>query len=85
MSRVLIALIHFYQRRISPLFGARCRYYPTCSHYAVDAIRAHGSVRGGLLAGWRLLRCNPFSKGGLDPVPARRHPDAHETSLRSTL
>ncbi|MDR1441230.1 MAG: membrane protein insertion efficiency factor YidD [Bifidobacteriaceae bacterium] len=60
-----------YQRWISPLFPARCRYYPSCSSYAVDALRAHGLIRGGALAVWRLLRCQPFSLGGVDYVPAR--------------
>ena len=68
MSRVLLAPIRLYQRFISPLFGAHCKYYPTCSAYAVDAIRAYGPLRGLVLAGWRLLRCNPWSHGGYDPV-----------------
>jgi putative membrane protein insertion efficiency factor len=57
---------------ISPALGARCRYYPSCSAYAEEAIRELGAVRGVLVAGWRLLRCNPFSDGGLDPVSERR-------------
>ena len=85
MSRVLIALIRVYQRRVSPLFGAHCRYYPTCSRYAVEAIHTHGAAKGSLLAGWRLLRCNPFSKGGLDPVPPRQRPAGADTDLRSTM
>jgi hypothetical protein len=72
MSRVLVAIIHVYQRFISPLFPPRCKYYPTCSEYAVEALRVHGAWRGLLLAGWRLLRCNPLSDGGLDPVPPKR-------------
>ncbi|MGI8661463.1 MAG: membrane protein insertion efficiency factor YidD [Thermoleophilaceae bacterium] len=58
----------FYQRIISPALPQRCRYYPTCSHYAVDAIRAYGIMRGSVLAAWRLLRCNPLSDGGVDFV-----------------
>jgi uncharacterized protein len=54
------------------LLGPRCRYAPTCSDYAIDAIREHGAVRGLVLAAWRVLRCNPFSEGGLDPVSAQR-------------
>jgi uncharacterized protein len=69
---LLIAPIRAYQRWISPALGPRCRYYPTCSQYAIDAIDQVGPVRGLILAGWRLLRCNPFSKGGFDEVSDRR-------------
>jgi putative membrane protein insertion efficiency factor len=64
--------IRLYQALVSPLLGPRCRYYPTCSSYAVEAIRSFGLLRGAVLAGWRLLRCNPWSRGGLDPVEAQR-------------
>jgi len=70
-ATALLGMIGFYRRRISPLFGPRCRYYPTCSAYAVRAVREHGALRGAVLAGWRLLRCNPLSGGGVDDVPAR--------------
>ena len=70
--RVALAPVLAYQRFVSPLFPRRCKYEPTCSRYAVDAIRELGAVRGGILAGWRLLRCNPWSHGGYDPVSARR-------------
>jgi uncharacterized protein len=66
--RVAIAPIRVYQRAISPLLPARCKYYPTCSEYAVQAIGELGILRGLVLAGWRLLRCNPWSLGGVDPV-----------------
>jgi putative membrane protein insertion efficiency factor len=69
---ILIAPIRAYQRWISPAFAPRCRYYPTCSSYAVEAIRELGPVRGSILAGWRLLRCNPFSHGGVDELAERR-------------
>jgi putative membrane protein insertion efficiency factor len=69
---LLIAPIRAYQRWVSPAFAPRCRYYPTCSSYAVEAIRELGPVRGSILAGWRLLRCNPFSKGGIDKLSDRR-------------
>jgi len=69
MRFVLIALIRLYQRFISPFKPKTCRFYPTCSHYAVEAISVHGSLRGTLLAVWRVLRCNPLNPGGLDPVP----------------
>jgi putative membrane protein insertion efficiency factor len=72
---VLIALIRVYQYAISPMLGQRCKYYPSCSNYAIGAIREHGPLKGIGLASWRLLRCNPFSHGGYDPVPARRHRD----------
>ena len=61
--------IRFYQRRVSPLFGPRCRYYPTCSQYAFDAIERYGVLIGGALGALRLLRCNPLFPGGVDPVP----------------
>ena len=73
MKELAIKMIRFYQRKISPLFPPRCRYYPTCSQYAVTAIERFGIIRGGLLAVWRLLRCNPLFPGGLDPVPEKRN------------
>lgn len=66
MSGLLERLIRLYQRTLSGAFGRRCRYYPTCSEYARVAIREFGPVRGTVLAGWRLLRCNPFTPGGVD-------------------
>ena len=71
MRALLLAPIRFYQRFISPAIPNRCKYYPSCSQYAVDAIRAHGALRGLVLASWRLLRCNPWSHGGYDPVSAQ--------------
>jgi putative membrane protein insertion efficiency factor len=71
VKRVLLAMIRAYQRRISPIFPRRCRYEPTCSSYAVESISRFGAARGTLLAVWRVLRCNPFSHGGFDPVPER--------------
>jgi uncharacterized protein len=70
--RIAIAPIRGYQRFISPALPRRCKYEPTCSLYAVQAIRRFGILRGLVLAGWRLLRCNPFSHGGFDPVEAQR-------------
>ena len=72
MSRVLIALVRVYQVLISPFIGPRCRFYPSCSNYAIEAVRVHGALRGSGMAAWRVLRCNPLSDGGLDPVPPRR-------------
>ena len=72
ISALLIAPIRLYQRWISPAIAPRCRYYPTCSAYAVEAIRELGPARGVILASWRLLRCNPFSHGGVDELSDRR-------------
>lgn len=66
MSQILIAPIRLYQRLVSPLLGRRCRYHPTCSAYAVQAVREFGAARGVVLAAWRLLRCNPWTRGGVD-------------------
>ena len=66
MKAAAVAPIRAYQRWISPMFGRRCRYHPTCSQYAVDAIQEYGVVRGIILGAWRLLRCNPWSRGGVD-------------------
>ncbi len=68
MRHVAALPIHAYRLLVSPLLGARCKYHPTCSRYALDALREHGTVRGLVLAGWRLLRCNPWSHGGVDYV-----------------
>jgi uncharacterized protein len=87
LTALLIAPIRLYQRLISPAIGPRCRYYPTCSAYAVEAIREVGPVRGTILAAWRLLRCNPFSAGGIDEVSDRRffrHQDAQHDHGSST-
>jgi putative membrane protein insertion efficiency factor len=70
-ARFAALLIRAYRRLISPLLPRRCKYEPSCSAYALEAIRSFGLVRGGVLAGWRLLRCNPFSHGGYDPVEAQ--------------
>jgi putative membrane protein insertion efficiency factor len=72
LRTIAIAPIRLYQRLISPALGQRCRYYPSCSEYAVQSIRSFGILRGLILAVWRLLRCNPFSRGGLDPVENQR-------------
>ena len=69
MKKVLISMIRVYQKYISPLKTTKCPYIPTCSQYGIEAIEKHGAIKGSLLAAWRILRCNPFSKGGFDPVP----------------
>jgi uncharacterized protein len=73
-ARVLMMPIVAYRRWISPALPARCRFYPSCSAYAVEAISTHGAVKGFGLAVWRLLRCQPFNAGGYDPVPPPRTP-----------
>jgi len=69
MKRAAVLMIRFYQKAVSPWLPPSCRYYPTCSTYAIEAIEKHGLVRGGLLALKRILRCHPFHAGGYDPVP----------------
>ncbi|WP_366451365.1 membrane protein insertion efficiency factor YidD [Cellulomonas sp.] len=79
-GRVLLVLIRGYQLLISPMRPQTCRYYPSCSQYAVIAITRHGAIRGTGLAAWRLLRCNPWSAGGVDDVPPahdRQHHHHH--------
>ncbi|MBR2447840.1 MAG: membrane protein insertion efficiency factor YidD [Clostridia bacterium] len=72
MKKLLIKLIRFYQTAISPRKIACCRFEPSCSQYAIEAITIHGAFKGSLLAIWRILRCNPFCKGGYDPVPEKK-------------
>ncbi len=71
MTAAVVFLVRAYQRGVSPLLGARCKYHPSCSQYALEALRELGFVRGTLVAGWRLLRCNPWSDGGVDHVRDR--------------
>jgi len=68
---LLVGILRVYQLAISPLLGARCRFYPSCSSYAIGALRTHGPVKGVILAGYRVGRCHPWNAGGLDPVPPR--------------
>jgi len=69
MKRALIALVRYYRRNISPLSSPKCRYTPTCSAYALEALEKYGALKGSILAIRRFLRCHPFHKGGYDPVP----------------
>ncbi|MDQ3607550.1 MAG: membrane protein insertion efficiency factor YidD [Actinomycetota bacterium] len=80
VRRAVLVPVRAYQVLISPALPARCRYHPTCSQYAVEAIGQFGILRGVVLAGWRLLRCNPFSAGGLDPVSSQRLFHHHASS-----
>ena len=72
MRRLALLPVRLYQRLLSPMLPRRCRYHPTCSQYAVQAISRYGILRGSVLAAWRVLRCNPWSHGGYDPVTAQR-------------
>ena len=69
-----MGVIKGYQLLVSPLLGPTCKYYPSCSHYGLEAVRRHGAVRGSVMAAWRVLRCNPWSNGGVDEVPRRGEP-----------
>ena len=69
MKKIVIALIKGYRKYISPMKSTKCPYFPTCSEYGLQAVEKYGVIKGGLLAFWRILRCNPFSKGCYDPVP----------------
>jgi hypothetical protein len=80
---LLIGLIRLYRVALSGWLGGQCRFYPTCSHYAEDAIRIHGAARGSVMAAWRIARCGPFTDGGVDPVPERRRPlDVYDTVIQ---
>jgi putative membrane protein insertion efficiency factor len=70
-ASVAVGAVRLYQWTLRPLIGANCRFHPSCSEYAVDALHMHGAVRGAALAARRVLRCNPWNEGGYDPVPAR--------------
>ena len=78
MRFVLKILIRAYQLALSPLLGPNCRYYPTCSQYAIEAIETHGSLRGAWLAIKRISRCHPWHEGGFDPVPGRCLKHSHD-------
>jgi uncharacterized protein len=68
MWRIFVFLIKIYQKLISPLFPPSCRFYPTCSEYSIQAFKKYGVIKGGAKSVWRILRCNPFNKGGFDPL-----------------
>ncbi|MBQ5910927.1 MAG: membrane protein insertion efficiency factor YidD [Clostridia bacterium] len=73
MRNLLISLVRFYQKHISPQKIPCCRFHPVCSSYAIEALQTHGAIKGSLLAIYRILRCNPLCKGGYDPVPPKKH------------
>ncbi len=72
MKKLLLRLILFYRKYLSPLKSTKCPYFPSCSQYGLEAVERFGFVKGGFLIIWRILRCNPFSKGGYDPVPTKK-------------
>ena len=72
MKKLLLKLILFYRRYLSPLKSTKCPYYPSCSQYGLEAVERFGFVKGSFLIIWRILRCNPFSKGGYDPIPLKK-------------
>lgn len=81
LTRILIGLVRVYQLCISPVMGSNCRFYPTCSSYMIEAIQTHGALKGLWLGIRRLLRCHPYSDGGIDPVPEPRC--KHEAGIHS--
>ncbi|MCF1783198.1 membrane protein insertion efficiency factor YidD [Lactobacillus mulieris] len=87
MSKLLIFLVRAYQKFISPILPPTCRYYPTCSSYMIDSLRKHGPLKGLIMGIARIIRCNPFVRGGVDPVPdhftLRRnpHPEKYEDPI----
>ena len=87
MKTLLRSLLRGYQRWLSPALPPACRYVPSCSHYALEALELHGAARGSLLAAWRVLRCHPFVRGGYDPVPRpgnlpQRHRDTELVKVK---
>jgi putative membrane protein insertion efficiency factor len=80
MTKLLRFLLRAYQLTLSPLMGARCRFYPSCSNYALEALQVHGAARGSYLAVKRVCRCHPWNAGGFDPVPPASQPVPHSHS-----
>lgn len=77
IGQCLIATIRCYQWLISPMLGPRCRFYPSCSHYAIEAVQVHGVLYGGLLSAKRICKCHPLHQGGIDLVPNHQHKNTH--------
>lgn len=80
---LLIGLVKLYRLTLSGWLGSQCRFHPTCSRYAEDAIRTHGAIRGMLMAAWRIARCGPFTAGGFDPVPSRRRRERYDEVMQT--
>lgn len=83
MKKLFIWLILFYQKYLSPLKSTKCPYFPSCSQYGLEAVRQYGAWKGGLLSIWRILRCNPFSKGGYDPVPSINNKKENKKKIKT--
>ncbi len=82
LADVVLAPVRLYRRYLSPLKPTpSCRFHPTCSEYAIQAVETHGVIKGVALATWRVLRCHPFNPGGYDPVPPRRHAHEHDHAV----
>ncbi|WP_404811463.1 membrane protein insertion efficiency factor YidD [Companilactobacillus hulinensis] len=87
IKKLIIGLVHIYQKFISPVLPPSCRYYPTCSTYFIDAVKKHGAILGSIMGIARILRCNPFVRGGVDPVPdnftifRNPHPENYEDEI----
>ena len=81
----LVACIRLYRLTLSGWIGGQCRFYPSCSHYAEGAIRTHGAIRGSLMAAWRIVRCGPFTPGGVDPVPPPTRHRAYDGVIHAEL
>lgn len=84
MKYLLIGVLRAYRLLISPLYGQVCRYYPSCSAYALEAVTVHGSFRGSWYSARRVARCHPWAAGGVDPVPAKHPPQAGDTVLTTS-
>lgn len=81
---LLVGVIRGYRATLSGWLGGQCRFHPTCSHYGEEAVRTHGAVKGSALTLWRIGRCNPFGKGGIDPVPPRRNPRMYDMVIQTS-
>jgi putative membrane protein insertion efficiency factor len=81
---LLIGMIRIYRATLSGAWGAQCRFYPSCSHYAEDAIRTYGAARGSIMAAWRVVRCQPFGRGGFEPVPPGGHQRRYDEVIPSS-
>ena len=81
----LVASIRLYRLTLSGWIGGQCRFYPSCSHYAEGAIRTHGAIRGSIMTAWRIMRCGPFTPGGVDPVPPATRPRAYDGVIHAEL
>ncbi|PEJ57575.1 MULTISPECIES: membrane protein insertion efficiency factor YidD [unclassified Bacillus (in: firmicutes)] len=84
MNKILIGIIRFYQKWISPATPPSCRFYPTCSHYGLEALQTHGALKGSYLTTKRILKCHPFHPGGFDPVPEKKNKEIKKDTVKET-